>query len=149
MCLSFKILNLFGILSPWGSSSYRPSAPFLYEAIIFIIILPSFCPWRSCAGRRSPCTAVSPSGCRARPCTCRAGGGCADGRSSSSWRLPSGTTRPPSRQTGYLRTRRARTVNQSLRASHTNTWWFSEQRNWNDHNNPSRLTFNSAFKKSL
>ena len=31
MCLSFKILNLFGILSPWGSSNYRPSAPFLYE----------------------------------------------------------------------------------------------------------------------
>ena len=29
MCLSFKILNLFGILS--GSSNYRPSAPFLYE----------------------------------------------------------------------------------------------------------------------
>ena len=31
MCLSFKILNLFGILSPRGSSNYRPSAPFLYE----------------------------------------------------------------------------------------------------------------------
>ena len=31
MCLSFKILNLFGILSSWGSSNYRPSAPFLYE----------------------------------------------------------------------------------------------------------------------
>ena len=29
--LPFKILNLFGILSPWGSSNYRPSAPFLYE----------------------------------------------------------------------------------------------------------------------
>ena len=28
---SFKILNLFGILSPWGSSNYRPFAPFLYE----------------------------------------------------------------------------------------------------------------------
>ena len=24
-------MNLFGILSPWGSSNYRPSAPFLYE----------------------------------------------------------------------------------------------------------------------
>ena len=24
-------LNSFGILSPWGSSNYRPSAPFLYE----------------------------------------------------------------------------------------------------------------------
>ena len=31
MCLSFKILNLFGMLSPWGSSNYRPSAPFLHE----------------------------------------------------------------------------------------------------------------------
>ena len=31
MCLSFKILNLFGTLSPWGSGNYRPSAPFLYE----------------------------------------------------------------------------------------------------------------------
>ena len=31
MCLTFKILNLFGILSPCGSSNYRPSAPFLYE----------------------------------------------------------------------------------------------------------------------
>ena len=31
MCYSFKILNLFGILSPWGSSNYRPSAPFLYD----------------------------------------------------------------------------------------------------------------------
>ena len=29
--LSFKILNLFTTLSTWGSSSYRPSAPFLYE----------------------------------------------------------------------------------------------------------------------
>ena len=29
---SFKILNLFGILlSPWGSSNYRPYAPFLHE----------------------------------------------------------------------------------------------------------------------
>ena len=27
---SFKILNLFGMLSTWGSSNYRPSAPFLY-----------------------------------------------------------------------------------------------------------------------
>ena len=24
-------MNLFGILSPWGSSNYRPSVPFLYE----------------------------------------------------------------------------------------------------------------------
>ena len=24
-------LNLFGMLSPWGSSNYRPSAPFLCE----------------------------------------------------------------------------------------------------------------------
>ena len=43
MYLSFKIINLFGILSPWGSSNYRPSAPFLYEvaisAIIIIIII--------------------------------------------------------------------------------------------------------------
>ena len=31
MCLSFKFLNLFGMLSSWGSSNYRPSAPFLYE----------------------------------------------------------------------------------------------------------------------
>ena len=31
MCLSFPILNLFGMLSPWGSGNYRPSAPFLYE----------------------------------------------------------------------------------------------------------------------
>ena len=31
MCLSFKILNLFGMLSPRGSSNCRPSAPFLYE----------------------------------------------------------------------------------------------------------------------
>ena len=31
MCLSFVIQNLFGILSPWGSSNYRPPAPFLYE----------------------------------------------------------------------------------------------------------------------
>ena len=31
ICLSFKILNLFGMLSSWGSSNYRPSAPFLYE----------------------------------------------------------------------------------------------------------------------
>ena len=30
-CLSFKILNLFRTLSSWGSSNYRPSAPFLYE----------------------------------------------------------------------------------------------------------------------
>ena len=29
--LSFKILNLFGILSSWGSSNHRRSAPFLYE----------------------------------------------------------------------------------------------------------------------
>ena len=29
MCLSFKILNLFGMLSPRGSGNYRPSAPFL------------------------------------------------------------------------------------------------------------------------
>ena len=28
---SFKILNLFRTLSSWGSSNYRPSAPFLYE----------------------------------------------------------------------------------------------------------------------
>ena len=32
-CLSFKIMNLFGILSPWGSSNYRPSAPFLCEVV--------------------------------------------------------------------------------------------------------------------
>ena len=31
MCLPFKILNLFGMLSSWGSSNYRPTAPFLYE----------------------------------------------------------------------------------------------------------------------
>ena len=31
ICPPFKILNLFGILSPWGSSNHRPSAPFLYE----------------------------------------------------------------------------------------------------------------------
>ena len=31
LCLSFKILNLFGTLSPWGSSNYRPPVPFLYE----------------------------------------------------------------------------------------------------------------------
>ena len=31
MCLSFKILDLCGLSSPWGSSNYRPSAPFLYE----------------------------------------------------------------------------------------------------------------------
>ena len=31
MCLSFKILNLFRILSAWGSSNYRPYAPFLDE----------------------------------------------------------------------------------------------------------------------
>ena len=31
ICLPFKILNLFGILSPWGNSNYRPSAPFLHE----------------------------------------------------------------------------------------------------------------------
>ena len=30
-CLSFKILNLFRTLSSWGSSNYRPSAPFLYD----------------------------------------------------------------------------------------------------------------------
>ena len=30
-CLSFKILNLFRILSSWGSGNYRPSAPLLYE----------------------------------------------------------------------------------------------------------------------
>ena len=49
-CLSFQILNLFRTLSSWGSSNYRPSAPFLYEvashvkktaipAIIIIIII--------------------------------------------------------------------------------------------------------------
>ena len=31
MCLPFKILNLFGMLSSWGSSNYRPSASFLFE----------------------------------------------------------------------------------------------------------------------
>ena len=31
MCLSFKIRNLFGMLSSRGSSNYRPSAPFICE----------------------------------------------------------------------------------------------------------------------
>ena len=29
--LSLKIMNLFRILSSWGSSNHRPAAPFLYE----------------------------------------------------------------------------------------------------------------------
>ena len=37
MCLSLKILNLFGILSSWGSSNYRPSAPFLYDVASHVI----------------------------------------------------------------------------------------------------------------
>ena len=55
MCLSFKILNLFGILSEYCSNR-RPSAPFLYEVashvknchfadyyiIIIIIIITSY-----------------------------------------------------------------------------------------------------------
>ena len=30
-CISFQILNLFRTVSSWGSGTYRPSAPFLYE----------------------------------------------------------------------------------------------------------------------
>ena len=36
MCLSFKILNLFGILSRWGNSNYRPSALFFYEVASYV-----------------------------------------------------------------------------------------------------------------
>ena len=39
-CLSFKILNLFRTLSSWGSSNYRPSAPFLYEVASHVKKLP-------------------------------------------------------------------------------------------------------------
>ena len=31
LCLSFIILNIFGILFSWGSSNHRPPAPFLCE----------------------------------------------------------------------------------------------------------------------
>ena len=36
----FKILNLFRTLSSWGSSNYRPSAPFLYGVASHVKKLP-------------------------------------------------------------------------------------------------------------
>ena len=38
--ISYKILNLFRTLSSWGSSNYRPSAPFLYEVASHVKKLP-------------------------------------------------------------------------------------------------------------
>ena len=39
-CLSFQILNLFRTLSSWGSITYKPSAPLLYEVSSHVKQLP-------------------------------------------------------------------------------------------------------------